>query len=554
LSDTHAPPPPPTGPGTDLGEPPRAAAPGPGREGPPAPETGGGPCGAVEGFLDPRCLFGWAADPALPPGGGALEIHALLRGEVLARTRTGTGRPGLFAEALAPHGFVLDLPAPPQPGDLAAGRLVLAVVRAGRQVPLPLRPRVVAQEQAAGGLALLARAEATLGPVGLADTLAAFGRPEGFGAARAAAEANRPLHEQVLNAEPDPARTSALRFPLGLRSADGGAVLGRHGHLFLLAGSNGEVARLGAHPAEREALVAAWLALIEVRRARCAAAGLRFVQLVVPEKSSLAPELLPDPAQGGPSPFLAALEAAIAARPELAACTVSGLAAMRAAAAAAAEAREGEGPAEDDERAARRRARREAGRGPGRPDRAGGGGAVPPAMAALLRPLDTHPSARGMHVLARAVLERLGEAPRDLGRRFGPARLATGDLARRFFAEPAYEVAHLAPPEAVRRFGGRPEVLERFAPPDGTHIGRWERCRTEGAPCPAGAVMFGNSVGGPVAGAGQNTVSAWLARWFARYAFHWRPELDWAEVEREPRPGVVICQTVERFMGRVPES
>jgi hypothetical protein len=66
--------------------------------------------------------------------------------------------------------------------------------------------------------------------------------------------------------------------------------------------------------------------------------------------------------------------------------------------------------------------------------------------------------------------------------------------------------------------------------------------------------MFGNSVGGPVAGAGQNTVSAWLARWFARYAFHWRPELDWAEVEREPRPGVVICQTVERFMGRVPES
>lgn len=483
---------------------------------PGAPAARPGPAtalpGGLEGFLGPRRVLGWAADPAAPPA-SPLGLLVRLRGQEVARLVTGGhGMPELFAAVGAAHGFLLDLPAGYGIGDLAGGRLTVHPLRDGEpQAPLPARPRLVAQEQAAAGHAMLARAEETLGKAGLAEMLAVLGRAEGFGAARLAAEANASLAKGIPGNRPRDVGLSPLWFPVGLRSADGQVVLGHDGHLFLLAGSNGEAARLGEDPAQRARLVEAWLALLEARRARCAAAGLRFLQLVVPEKAALVPDLLPDPARGGPSPFLLAFEEAVAARPQLAACTVSGLAALRAAA----------------------RARQE-------------------HPACMVRRLDSHPSPAGMHALARAVLERLGATPPDLGPRFVRPRLGDGDLRVHFLPEPCFEEVPHAPDRALARFGAEPAVVEAEVPEHGGHIGRRELARAAGAPSPARMLAFGNSVCGTVA-ARQNLLSGWLARWFAEYRFHWQPALDWAVVEA-CRPDIVLCQTVERFMGRVPEG
>lgn len=473
---------------------------------PPPPPTPAGPqaLGAVEGFLGPRRLLGWAHDPAAPPG-TILEVVAVLNGQPIARVRTGTAPEGIFPPEEHHRGFVLDLPpGGPVPGDLSSGRL--ALVAAGASRPFLVRPRAQAQEQAAAGVSLLSQAEAALGRPGLAETLAVFGRPEGFGAAQLAREANAPLLARVLGARRGEAELSPLFFPLGMRSPDGSAVLGRDGHLFLLAGSNGEVARLGAEPAERDRLVAGWIGLMEARRARCEALGIRFLQLVVPEKAAVVPELLPDPDSGGPTPFLAALEAAVAARPALAACYVSGLEAMRA---------------------------------------AGG--------TAMVRRLDTHPSAAGMHVLARAVLQRLGEDPPDLSDRFVRPRMVLGDLGARFLPEPFLEPLPLVPERAWAGFGAEPEVLARHVPAHGGHLGRHESCRTENAPSPRTVLVFGNSAS-DFTDKQQGGLSGWLARWFRGYRFHWAGEVDWALAEQSPRPDILLCQTVERFMGRVPAA
>jgi hypothetical protein len=157
-----------------------------------------------------------------------------------------------------------------------------------------------------------------------------------------------------------------------------------------------------------------------------------------------------------------------------------------------------------------------------------------------------------MHALARAVLERLGEDPPDLGARFIRPRLGNGDLAVHFLPEPCFEEVPHAPARAHGRFGAEPELVAAHLPPGGGHVGRWEHCRAAGAPSQQRLLVFGNSVCGSVE-ARQAVLSGWLARWFAEYRFHWQPAVDWALVEAV-RPDILLCQTVERFMGRVPEA
>ncbi len=477
----------------------------------PSAEAAPDPGGALEGFLGARRIYGWAGT-ATPPGGTSMLV-VRLRGQEVARLSTGGhGMPELFAGIGESLGFVLDLPDAYVLGDLATRRLTVHPLHAEAVLgPLAIRPRLLAQEQVAAGHAMLLRAEDTLGTQGLAAMLGVLGRPQGFGAAQLAAAANAALAASVAGSRPRDVALSPLHFPVGLRSAGGGVVLGHDGHLFLLAGSNGEVARLGAEPEQRARLVAAWLALIEARRARCEALGIRFVQLIVPEKAALVPELLPDPGQGGASPLLKTLEVAVAERPALADCTLSGLAVLRAAA---------------------------------RAQRA--------PISTMVRRLDSHPSAAGMLALARAVLARVGETPPDLGDRFRRPWLADGDLCRNFLPEPCFEEVPQMPPRALTHFGAEPALVEAFQPPDGGHVGRREHWRTERAPSLRRLLAFGNSVSG-TAVAGQNLLSGWLARWFAEYHFHWQPDVDWAVVEAV-RPDILLCQTVERFMGRVPES
>jgi hypothetical protein len=48
-----------------------------------------------------------------------------------------------------------------------------------------------------------------------------------------------------------------------------------------------------------------------------------------------------------------------------------------------------------------------------------------------------------------------------------------------------------------------------------------------------------------------NQLSWWAKHFFAELTFVWDPALDWSVVD-EVRPDIVVAQTVERFLHRVP--
>ena len=78
---------------------------------------------------------------------------------------------------------------------------------------------------------------------------------------------------------------SAVLLPAGLQSADGSAVIGLRGQLFLTGGSNALLAQYQA--AVDEALISQvdrWAGLFAERQERCEERGMRYLQTVLPEK------------------------------------------------------------------------------------------------------------------------------------------------------------------------------------------------------------------------------------------------------------------------------
>ncbi len=77
----------------------------------------------------------------------------------------------------------------------------------------------------------------------------------------------------------------------GATSHDSQVTLGKDGFLFLLGGSNGLLQQYGRP--EDVSLVARWVALIRARQEYCAARGIRFTQMIIPEKQTTIPEFFP---------------------------------------------------------------------------------------------------------------------------------------------------------------------------------------------------------------------------------------------------------------------
>jgi hypothetical protein len=64
-------------------------------------------------------------------------------------------------------------------------------------------------------------------------------------------------------------------------------------------------------------------------------------------------------------------------------------------------------------------------------------------------------------------------------------------------------------------------------------------------------LVFGNSFFSDVPS--QAFVSWWFARFFRQYHFVWSPDFD-LELIRSVQPDIVLGQTVERFLTRVPQT
>jgi alginate O-acetyltransferase complex protein AlgJ len=285
--------------------------------------------------------------------------------------------------------------------------------------------------------------------------------------------------------------------PVGELSADGVAIVGQRGHLFIYGGSNDNVASHRGEVQTPPGWMDAWRELVEYRVDLACGSGRRAVFVVVPEKLAVYSELFPQDLT------------ARARRPVLALLEEGGLPLIY---------------PEDALRDGR-------------------------AQGETYLRTDSHLTVRGNLILAEATLQGLGlESILPAGFLLSPhTYLSAGDLGQHF-DPPMLEV--MAPSGVASR---ATLVSDNWAQVSavGGHIGTMRVFRNDDAPDQRTVVVFGDSYGfGDDAYQG---LSWFLAQVFREVHFVWVPcgwdpdYLDSVGAE------LVVCQTAERFIGRVPQ-
>ena len=92
--------------------------------------------------------------------------------------------------------------------------------------------------------------------------------------------------------------------------------------------------------------------------------------------------------------------------------------------------------------------------------------------------------------------------------------------------------------------------IETFHASHGKHIGQYSIWNNPSAPIKKKVIAFGNSFFGNCLD--QGCIGWWFSNYIEKFHCIWSPNIDFDLVEKE-KPDLVICQTVERFMKKVPE-
>ena len=456
--------------------------------------------GFVDHFQPPGRLIGWAVDrasPADPP----LTVVVSLLGVELGRTLADGFRNDLVQFGSGHYSFALELSGAIGSIDFTSGRLTVTASNGGKgSRVLPMGPCVTSLTNLMEAGRLLA--ELPQEPGLLLDAAVGDFWLHGSAPSRSAMTSivtnlrNGLLSgPAILHGGAD--RLSPMLLPAGLVSSDGSTTLGRDGYLFIVGGTN-DVAGLGRlDPASPmvQGTADRWHQLIARRDAL--SGGRRFLQVIMPEKSSVLPELL-DFDMAMPTPMLCELEKRLGVtRCDSSVCVSARHILSRS------------------------------------------------KTSQVFRRIDSHLTPYGSFVVFREIIERLGlgsiEQPP-----FTIEEVNTGDLAVRFLGREIYETISTA---AVPDFVRSRRHVSQHVPAGGGHIGRFHVWENDAAPIRKTAVAFGNSF--MDGDASQSSLSYWLAGWFKEFHFIFSPDMDQAYVERVD-PDVVICQTIERFLLHLP--
>jgi alginate O-acetyltransferase complex protein AlgJ len=284
--------------------------------------------------------------------------------------------------------------------------------------------------------------------------------------------------------------------PLGDVSPDSVVIVGKSGHLFIHGGSNDNAATYRGEIEMAADWMEEWRTLVERRLDHAQRADRRLAHLVVPEKLAVYADCYPqDLTARGPRPVLRLLD-------EGALPLVYPIEALR--------------------------------------DARNGG-------STYLR-TDSHLTPRGNRILAEATVGELGVSPTLLPEVDDTAapHLGAGDLGLHF-DPPVLEIMRaMAGASRATVASDNWEEISRV----GGHIGTMRVFRREDAPDERTVVVFGDSYG--FGDDGYQGLSWWLAQVFREVHFVWVPfgwdpkYLDSVDAE------LVVCQTAERFMSRVP--
>ena len=291
-----------------------------------------------------------------------------------------------------------------------------------------------------------------------------------------------------------------------LVSSDGSAVIGRNGHIFVYKGSN-DVLSIYQDRDDRSnrEIARRWVLLARDRLRRSSALGARFVQMMIPEKSSVLPMMSPL-GNGGASPLWSWVLDALSANVDGTFQHINGLNLLQAC----------------------------------------------DCPTATFLAMDSHFSSYGAETMMRSLLPdrarsgyrrqeaRTANAPGDLGRKF--------PLETRPFEMEAFTVFRgLVTPTGVQP---PPDLIEEVDPPSG-HRGTIRRWRNKHPLSDEAVLCFGNSFF--ERGLTSTNLSWWGARFFREFHFCWAPDIDWSLAEAV-RPTIIIGQSIERFLRIVPES
>jgi hypothetical protein len=294
---------------------------------------------------------------------------------------------------------------------------------------------------------------------------------------------------------------SMFGFRVGLKSPDGSSVIGMDGHMFITAGTNRllDLYRQREDDASVQSAAQRWGNIFRERRTRLEALETKYLQVVIPDKSSVIPEFFPIAIEP-PTGLLSALQRKVAMVPDLTKIYLNTLELF----------------INDEHR------------------------------TDVFRKVDSHLSAYGAQTLMRRALETLGLPVfpfMPLTRR----SIVKTDLGSKFTSSPLYE--EVALPDFVPQVKGHLRQLEFRLPKTGRNIGMQIVWANTDPILPYTVVVFGNSFfeRGDVA----TSLSWWGARIFKNFHFLWRPDVDY-EYIKNVRPDFVICQTNERFMPKLP--
>jgi len=408
------------------------------------------------------------------PGDREPRVACLLRGEETGTVELGEERSDVQRKlGLDNRRFTLVFPKPLPPGALASGEATVVVAS---RVP---------NERLRLGTALNERERVLLKVQQGTE-----------------AEASQPPVKRRIPVPSTREDLVPVHFPLGLVSAEGDAILGRDGYLFLIGGTN-KLRALYASPETDqqrivlETLAQRWKALFLKRKAYCDSAGIRYVQCIIPEKLTVLRDLLDGPPMR--TPLLDEVERAVQ---DLDYCVNASGPFLQA------------------------------------NDRKG-----------FWSRNDTHLSPFGAWNVMGMLGERLGLDKSVLSRAtFEKTAFYRGDLSRRVIGIGLWEAqmdpivdAMVAPTQA-------PALIESAEPPGRGHIGTRRVWKRDDAPFDLRVVAFANSFFDT--GETASRISWWASRLFREFHFVWGPDFDFAYLDRV-RPNIVIGQTIERFLPRV---
>jgi hypothetical protein len=162
----------------------------------------------------------------------------------------------------------------------------------------------------------------------------------------------------------------------------------------------------------------------------------------------------------------------------------------------------------------------------------------------VFKKTDTHFSTAGAHLTVSGMLTKLNLSA-DLETEVLKEKLVSGDLGNKYLGAKFTESVQLLTSNC------EPVLIEQHNPPQNAHTGIMRIWKNENAPNKLKVVVFGNSFF--ERGGDSTSLSWWFSRLFSEFHFYWSNSCDWTIVEKE-QPDVLICQTIERFLTRVPTS